>query len=183
MKGDEPRFPGLARHWSILRESWKEQNIADRLAAPRSDHEFLPAALEVIETPPSPARRLLMLLLCGLLFVAMAWSIFGRVDVVAVATGKTVPSGNVKIIQSVEIGSVRAIHVRNGQFVKAGDLLLELDPTLASAEEVQSGQTLLSRRREARRCWRTSMGGQEASFRPPVAQPMWCRLKTPLWLV
>ena len=173
MKGDEPRFPGLARHWSILRESWKEQNIADRLAAPRSDHEFLPAALEVIETPPSPARRLLMLLLCGLLFVAMAWSIFGRVDVVAVATGKTVPSGNVKIIQSVEIGSVRAIHVRNGQFVKAGDLLLELDPTLASAEEVQSGQTLLSAQLAKARsaALLAHVNGRPGSFVPPAGSP------------
>lgn len=173
MKRGEPRFPGLARHWSILRESWKEQNVADRLAAPRSDHEFLPAALEVIETPPSPSRRLLMLLICGVLLVALVWSIFGRVDVVAIGTGKTVPSGNVKIIQSVEIGAVRAIHVRNGQFVKAGDLLLELDPTLASAEEMQSGQTLLSAQlaRARSAALLSHADGRAARLVPPVGSP------------
>ena len=173
MKGGEPRFPGLARHWSILRESWRDQNIADRLAPPRSDHEFLPAALEVIETPPSPLRRLLMLTICGLLLLALVWSIFGRVDVVAVATGKTVPSGNVKVIQSVEIGAVRAIHVRNGQFVKAGDLLLELDPTLASAEERQSGQTFLSAQLAKARsaALLAHVDGRPATFVPPTGAP------------
>lgn len=146
MRPGEPRFPSLARHWAILRESWKAQNVADRLAPPRSDHEFLPAALEVVETPPSPLRRLLMLSICGLLVATLLWSVFGRVDVVAVATGKVVPAGNVKIIQSFDIGAVRAIHVRNGQFVRAGDLLIELDPTLANAQETQSSQALQSAR-------------------------------------
>jgi hemolysin D len=169
----EARFPGLARHWSILRESWKDQTVANRLAAPRSDHEFLPAALEIIETPPSPSRRQLMLLICGLLVAALIWSIFGRVDVVAVATGKTVPSDNVKIIQSVEIGAVRAIHVRNGKFVKAGDLLLELDPTLASADEAQSGQALLSAQLAKARsaALLAHADGRRGAFAPPPGTP------------
>lgn len=41
---------------------------------------------------------------------------------------------------------MRAIHVRNGEFVNEGDLLIELDPTLSEADEAQSGQTLLSAR-------------------------------------
>ena len=59
--------------------------------------------------------------------LALIWAIFGKIDVVATAAGKTVPGGNVKIVQPIEIGAVRAIHVRNGQFVKKGDLLLEMD--------------------------------------------------------
>ncbi len=141
-----PRFPAFARHWEILRDSWKAQNIADGLTNRHSDHEFLPAALEVIETPPSPLRRNLMLLICGLLLLALLWSVFGRIDVVSVAPGKTLPTTNVKIVQALEIGSVRAIHVRNGQFVKAGDLLIELDPTLADAQATQSEQALLAAR-------------------------------------
>ena len=136
------RFPGLARHLSILSESWRRQNEADWQAQPRSDHEFLPAALEIMESPPSPGLRWLMLSLCGLVVVAVIWSIVGRVDVVATASGKVIPSGNVKQIQPIEIGYVRAIHVKNGQHVEAGQLLVELDPTVVGAEADQASKTL-----------------------------------------
>ncbi|MGF7151472.1 hemolysin D [Sphingomonas zeicaulis] len=140
----DERLPALSRHWRILREAWRLQNAADAVAKPRSDHEFLPAALEIMEKPPSPAVRILLLGLCGLFTVALAWSIVGKVDVVAVALGKIVPSGNVKLIQPIEIGSVRAIHVKNGQHVVAGQLLIELDPTIAGADEAQAAQSRLS---------------------------------------
>ncbi len=138
------RFPMIARHFAVLRESWHNQNAADKAFKEKDEHEFLPAALEIMEKPPSPGMRWLLLLTCGLFVLALIWAIFGKIDVVATAAGKTVPGGNVKIVQPIEIGAVRAIHVRNGQFVKKGDLLIELDPTLASADEAQSTQTLLS---------------------------------------
>lgn len=146
MSGFADRFPTLARHWAIFRESWRNQNLADKAFRPRDEHEFLPAALEIIEKPPSPGLRWLMLLTCALFVLALLWAVFGKLDVVAVTSGKTVPAGNVKLVQPMEIGAVRAIHVRNGQFVRQGQLLVELDPTLASAEEAQSEQTLLSAR-------------------------------------
>lgn len=138
------RFPTLARHWAVLREAWALQNEADKRKKPISDHEFLPAALEIIEKPPSPGLRWLMLILCSLFGIAILWSFIGQVDVVAVASGKVVPAANIKIIQPIEIGSVRAIHVKNGQHVKKGQLLVELDPTLAGADEAQASQGLLS---------------------------------------
>lgn len=145
------RFPNIARHVTILRESWHGQNEADRRARPRSDHEFLPAALEIMEKPPSPGLRWLMLSLSALLVVALVWSIVGRVDVVATASGKVVPAGNVKQIQPIEIGYVRAIHVKNGQHVEAGQLLVELDPTLVGAEAEQANKGLLNAEVDAAR--------------------------------
>lgn len=144
-------FPNVERHVSILRESWRRQGEADRLARPRSDHEFLPAALEIMERPPSPGLRWLMLSLCGLFVVALIWSIVGRVDVVATASGKVVPAGHVKQIQPMEIGYVRAIHVKNGQHVEAGQLLVELDPTLAGADAEQANKGLLNAEVDAAR--------------------------------
>src|SRR5437868_2955604 len=132
----------LARHWSILKLSWRDQNERRTRARPRAEHEFLPAAQEIIEKPPSPGLRWLLLGTCVFFVLAVGWALIGRVDVVAVAPGKVVAAGNVKLIQPLEIGTVRAIHVRNGQFVAAGELLLELDPTLVTAEEAQSSQTL-----------------------------------------
>jgi hemolysin D len=138
------RFPTLARQWAVLRESWRQQNEADRNRKPIDEHEFLPAALEIMEKPPSPGLRLLMLTLCSLFAIAILWSILGRVDVVAVASGKTLPAANVKLIQPIEIGAVRAIHVRNGQHVSKGQILIELDPTVAGAESAQASRGLLS---------------------------------------
>lgn len=138
------RFPTLSKHWQVLRESWRAQNLTDKAFRPREEHEFLPAALEIMEKPPSPGLRWLLLTICGMFVLALLWAVIGKIDVVAVAAGKTVPVGNVKLVQPIEIGAVRAIHVRNGQFVRKGQLLLELDPTLASADEAQSEQTLAS---------------------------------------
>jgi hemolysin D len=136
----------LARHWTVLKLSWREQNERRAQARPRAEHEFLPAAQEIIEKPPSPGLRWLLLGTCAFFILAVGWAFIGRVDVVAVASGKIVPAGNVKLIQPLEIGTIRAIHVRNGQFVRAGDLLIELDPTLVTAEEAQSSQTLANAR-------------------------------------
>ena len=97
---------------------------------------FLPAALEIAETPPSPTRtgdRSDDHCCCS---VCARW--LGRrseqVDIVAIAPGKIVPSGRTKMIQPFETGVVRAIHVQDGQSVKAGDVLIELDPTMSEAE-------------------------------------------------
>jgi hemolysin D len=135
-------FPTLARHWAVFRESWSQQNESDRTKRPQSDHEFLPAALEIMEKPPSPGLRWLLLGICSLFAITLAWSFFGKVDVVAVASGKVIPSGSVKVIQAMEIGTVRVIHVKNGERVKAGQLLIELDPTIAGADSAQATQGL-----------------------------------------
>ena len=167
------RFPTLARHWAILREAWRRQNAADRDRKETIEHEFLPAALEIMEKPPSPGLRSLMLLLCGLFAIALIWSFVGRIDVVAVATGRTMPATNVKLIQSSEIAVVRAIHVRNGQRVRRGQVLIELDPTTASADETQAAQGLLAARiAEARNdALLAHLQGRPALFRAPPGTP------------
>lgn len=101
----------------------------------RHDYEtaFLPAALEVVETPPSPIGRALGVTIILLFCVALAWAAIGKVDVVATAPGKIVVKGRTKVIQPAETGVVRAIHVRDGATVKAGDVLIELDSTITAA--------------------------------------------------
>ena len=95
---------------------------------------FLPAALEIVETPPSPIGRKVGLTIILLFCAALAWAWWGTIDIVASATGKIVPSGRTKVIQPFETGVVRSIRVEDGQAVKAGDLLIELDPTVNAAE-------------------------------------------------
>jgi hemolysin D len=112
-----------------------------RPRSPRvGDREFLPAALEIVTTPPSPIAISLLLSICALFFCALAWSYFGWIDIYAVAPGKIQPSGRSKVVQPLEAGKVVAIHVDNGSRVRAGDVLLDLDPTESAAErEAQAG--------------------------------------------
>jgi hemolysin D len=167
------RFPALSKHGAVLKESWKQQNERQANAKPQSDHEFLPAALEIMEKPPSPGLRYLLLGLCALFLVALVWSFIGKVDVVATASGKVIPAGNVKVIQPIEIGYVRAIHVKNGQRVQAGELLVELDPTLTGAEASQASQGLLSAEVIAARnaALLAHLQGRSARFVAPAGTP------------
>jgi hemolysin D len=110
-------------------------NIVVPLRRKRDELAFLPAALEIVETPPSPIGRAIGATIIALFCVALIWATFGHVDIVTSASGKVVPSGRVKLIQPFETGVVRAIHVRDGQSVKAGDVLIELDPTMTAAEQ------------------------------------------------
>jgi hemolysin D len=108
----------------------------DRQAIRRNESElaFLPAALEIVETPPSPIGRAIGLSILAAFCIALLWAVFGSVDIVATAPGKIIPSGRTKTVQPFESGVVRAIRVRDGQSVKTGDVLVELDPTMTEAE-------------------------------------------------
>src|SRR5688500_13024751 len=100
----------------------------------REEMAFLPAALEIVETPPSPVGRAIGLTLIVLFCFGLAWAFFGQIDIVASASGRVVPSDRVKVIQALEMGVVRALNVEDGQKVKAGDVLLEIDPTINEAD-------------------------------------------------
>ena len=103
-----------------------------------ADRRFLPADLEILETPPSPVRLALILIISAFVVGAIGWAYFGRIDIVAVAHGKIEPTGRVKVIQPLEPGKVAAILVANGQHVKAGEALIEMDAGDAKAEEAEA---------------------------------------------
>ncbi len=99
------------------------------------DRAFLPAALEILETPPSPVRMALILLVAALVAFALVWAAIGEIDVVAVAQGKVQPTGRIKVVQPLETGRVVAVDVANGRRVNQGDVLVRLDSAEVSAEE------------------------------------------------
>lgn len=98
------------------------------------ERAFLPAALEVMETPPNPIGRKTVYALCLVAAAGLAWAIFGKVDIVAVANGKIISHLRTQVVQPFETSSVTSILVRPGQLVHVGDPLIELDKTVASAE-------------------------------------------------
>jgi hemolysin D len=134
---------------------------------------FLPAALEIVETPPSPLGRAIGLTIVALFCLALAWASLGKVDIIASAPGKIIPSGRTKVIQPFETGVVRAIHVRDGQSVKAGEILIELDPTMNEAERNHLRSDLTSAQLDAARLHAALSGNTDpvAEFHPPAAAP------------
>lgn len=125
------------RPFAVAREALRLDKDRPKVERTRDQLAFLPAALEVAETPVSATPRYLGLSLIVLVVGLVAWSFFGRIDMVATAQGQITPAGQVKAVQSLSPGLVAKIHVGNGDLVNAGDVLVTLDPseeTLSQAE-------------------------------------------------
>lgn len=141
----------------------------DRYRRREEETAFLPAALEVLERPPSPVGRATGMTIILLFCTALVWATLSRVDVVATAPGKIVVNGRTKVIQPAETGVVRAIHVRDGAMVKAGDVLIELDPTITAAELDHVRSDLVAAQLDSARL-RAALGPGDpiAEFAPPI---------------
>lgn len=141
----------LKRYAAVFGHVWKIRKDLD--PPQRLPHEaaFLPAALELQETPVSPAPRIVAWLLIAFAFIALLWAGFGHIDVVAVAQGRIVPNAGSKLIQPIDTAAVKAIHVVDGQAVKAGQVLVELDATSAQADSVRTGNDLSTAKLQAAR--------------------------------
>lgn len=108
------------------------------------ERAFLPAALEVMETPPNPLGRRTAYALCVVALATLGWAVFGKVDIVAVASGKVVSHLRTQVVQPFEIASVTSVLVTPGQQVQAGDPLIELDKTVALAERDRAQSDLVA---------------------------------------
>ncbi len=164
---------GWRHHWDVLKQALRADREERKAFIPSNESDFLPAALEVIERPVSPTARVTTwVLLIGLLFTC-AWTIFGRVDVVASAPGTLIPTGRVKLVQSPGAGVVRAIYVRNGDVVKKGQALLDLDPTLAGADLAQAEKALAAAELDMarNRAIADALSGRGLNFTAPAGTP------------
>jgi len=147
MKQQLLAFKELLRRYGLIGiAAWRVRNEMD--PPQRLSHElaFLPAHLELQDSPVSAAPQWTLRLLLALCALSVLWAAIGQLDIVALAPGKVVPSGRVKVIQPLEPGVVRQIHVRDGQKVSAGQLLIELDPTVSAADLVKSQEAHISAR-------------------------------------
>ncbi len=135
-------FSKTNKYLEVWRASREDEKKRITLKRSRFELEFLPAALEVIETPPSPTARITTWLVIGVFVTAIIWATLSKTDVVVTAVGKIVPSGKTKVIQPFDRSIVQAIHVVEGQRVKKGEILIELDPTDAEADREKLERTL-----------------------------------------
>ena len=95
---------------------------------------FSSPAMAVQLMPPAVVVRMVSLSICAMVAIALSFAFFAKMDIVVSVQGKVIPSGKSKVVQPLEPGIVRALLVRDGQKVRAGDILLELDPTSTGAD-------------------------------------------------
>jgi hemolysin D len=120
-----------------FKEAWQQREKMGDANQTRELAAFLPAALEIQVTPPHPLARWFMWSLIGLLVIGIIWACVGKVNIVASAEGKIIPSSRVKQIQPLEKAIVKRILVKEGQYVAEGDALIELDNTLTSSDQTR----------------------------------------------
>lgn len=133
-KHPHPVLALWAHYRNVWAAAWSERKRLDGPARGADEVAFLPAALSLQETPPHPLPRHLAWALMALFLIALSWAFIGHVDIVAVAPGRIVVSERTKLVQPLEASVVRQVLVKDGDHVQAGQVLVELDPTLAEAD-------------------------------------------------
>lgn len=129
---------------ATLRDAWQNRDKLGDANQSRELAAFLPAALEIQESPPNPLVRWLAWALLAMMIVAITWALLGQLNIVASAEGKIIPSSRVKQVQPLEKGMVKSLLVSEGEYVKQGQPLIELDTTLTQADKKRFGSDLQS---------------------------------------
>jgi hemolysin D len=160
----------LKRYAKIFRHAWSQRRETDSPELQPHEAQFLPAALALRDTPVHPAPRITLWLIIAFALIAVLWAVFGRIDVIATAVGKIIPNDRTKVIQPMETAVVQAIHVRDGQEVTLGQVLIELDATTATADSDRLRNEALTARLEALRA--EALLGALASGTPPRLKPL-----------
>ncbi len=113
----------------IIGFAMEKEKHSEKKETTREEIYFSPVVLDVMEEPPAPFAHAMMLFIFVFALFVTGWSIFAKMDIVVTGTGKVIPRGKVKLVQPLEPGIVTAIHVRDGQLVKKGELLISMDST------------------------------------------------------
>lgn len=122
------------RYKQVFAYYWQHRHEMSFHLLTEDEAEFLPAALAVQERPVSKTGLIISRLLILLILIAFAWAIFGRMDIVVNGMGKVIPSEYTKTIAAVDTAKVVAVYVQEGQQVRQGDTLIELDKSATQAE-------------------------------------------------
>jgi len=108
---------------------------------------------KLLSAHPVPTWRNAAWPVMALIIFGLAWSNFSKLDEVAVAPGEVIPLGKSKIIQHLEGGIVQDLFIKEGQIVRAGQTLMQLDLGSGGANlqelQVRLDSELLTRARLA----------------------------------
>jgi hemolysin D len=164
-------FVDLARRYlAVWHAVWQMREQLERPPRDADQLAFLPAELELVETPVHPAPRWTMRTLVLLTAIVVLIGAFGRLDIVVTASGQFIPNARVKTIQPAITGVVREIRVRDGQRVVAGQLLMKLDTTMAAADSDKALSARLDAELAAARA--NALLASQRDNRLPVVMPV-----------
>jgi hemolysin D len=107
----------------MLKNIFKKEKIKDI-------HEFHPLIVEIEDRPINPVGRAILWIVFAIIFFGIAWLVFAKVDVVVSARGKVIPTGEIKILQPIETGVISKILIKEGDYVKKGQVLMQIDPSV-----------------------------------------------------
>ena len=141
--------------------------------------EFLPAVLEIQQAPPSPIGRAILWTIMAVFTSATLWATFGWIDIVATSQGKIIPSGYSKVIQPYETGVIASIYVQDGQVVRKGDVLIDLDPTQNRADRDRASNEYRAAKVDAARL-RALVAGHDTFDAPADGDPHYVLLQQQL---
>lgn len=122
----------IADFYHIARE--KSNELVKKLISIDDSHEFKPILSEIEDEPVSPLGRYTFWIVISLFFITVFWLFIGQVDIVVSARGMVIPDGESKIIQPLETGVISNILVKEGDLVKKGQVLMEIDPSVTEPE-------------------------------------------------
>ena len=132
----------IRKYCHVWKEVWKVREKLDPPKREGDERVFLPATLEITETPVSVAPKYIARLIMLFTAIALIWAIFGHIDIVAVTQGKTIVSGRSKKIQPLETSVIKNIYVNDGDYVHAGQTLIELNGIGSDSDYEQSRHAL-----------------------------------------
>ena len=164
-------------HAEAKKETLSPGKTIDFIMEGGNEEAFTPAYLEIQKRPPAPLARIMVLVLMSVVLAVLLWSVFAEFDVVVTAPGKVVPAARVKVIQPLEPGIVKAIHVRDGQRVTFGQVLIELDPTTTYADRNRISRDVMEATLEVQRLQSQSNESGEMQNLPANADPALVRTK------
>ncbi len=164
----------LVHYWGVAREALALERATGRDKLCSAEPRFLPAALEVVERPVSPTARITAWASLAALVAIILWLVLGKVDIVASAQGRIMPTDDVKLVQAANTGIVRRIYVHDGDVVRKGQPLIDLDPTVSTADQAQAEKALLAAQLDVARnqAIADALSGKPVRFAPPQGTPV-----------
>ncbi|WDE02307.1 HlyD family type I secretion periplasmic adaptor subunit [Thalassomonas actiniarum] len=158
----------LLTHLKTARQALKSQRDEPaKTTLSQREYEFQPGYLEIVERPPAPWTKRLAIGITCLLLAILTWSVIGRLDIHAQASGKLIVSSNSKVVQAAEPGEITTINVADGQHVKAGEVLINLNPVGVQAEIRELQEQLTFQQLESARLQALLSEQPLATFVPP----------------
>jgi len=129
---------------------------------------FKPHLVEIEDRPVSPLGRKTMWAILIFMALAVLWLFWGKTDVVVSARAKVIPMGDIKVLQPLSTGSVKKIFIKEGAFIKKGDPLIEIDPSVEETNIKAKKSTLALLELEAKKI-KSLINGKP--FRMPISTP------------